>query len=311
MKLKVIKMVPDVQKRWPDIRLPLTKVGVNNVRKLLKIPREGKRPIILLSIFDCFVDLPYSQKGTHMSRNLEAINEILEEIVRKPVYDLEDLCEDIAKEIMKRHEYATKCEVGMESRYMIPGETPSGKPIQDFVKIVARARASRNEGPEGSKGPEASKRPQRPEIKREIGAEIKGVIMHPRQKEKRGCIQRALVSLHVQVPETHNVRIDRIVDVLEKSVSTKTYGFLSENDEREVILEAGTRPKSVNKVVEDILKEAARTFVDVPDDMKVTSKCIMLETLLTYDTFAERSMTLGEIRERSGRDWGNEGVEGT
>jgi len=307
----VIKMVPDVQKRWPDIRLPLTKVGVNNVRKLLKIPREGKRPIILLSIFDCFVDLPYSQKGTHMSRNLEAINEILEEIVRKPVYDLEDLCEDIAKEIMKRHEYATKCEVGMESRYMIPGETPSGKSTQDFVKIAARARASRNEKPEGSKGPEVSKRPQipkRPKIEREIGAEIKGVIMHPLQKEKRGCIQRALVSLHVQVPETHNVRIDRIVDVLEKSVSTKTYGFLSENDEREVILEASTRPKSVNKVVEDILKEAARTFVDIPDDMKVISKCIMLETLLTYDTFAERSMTLGEIRRNQGGSAGNEGL---
>ncbi len=278
-------MSPDVQKRPPDIRLPLTKVGVNNVRKLLKIPRKGRRPIILLSTFDCFVDLPYFQKGTHMSRNLEAINEILEEIVRKPVYDLEDLCEDIVKEIMNRHEYATKSEVGMESRYMIPGKTPSGRAVQDFVKIIARARAFRN---------------RKPEIEREIGAEIRGVIMHPHPGENRGCIQRALVSLRVQVPETHSVRIDHIVDILERSVSAKTYSFLSKEDEREVILEASTRPKFINKVVEDIMKETARTFVDIPGDMKVISKCVMLETLLTYNTFAKRSMTLGEIREKMG-----------
>ncbi|NOZ77148.1 MAG: GTP cyclohydrolase I FolE2 [Euryarchaeota archaeon] len=94
-------MLPDVQTRKPKVRLHLTRVGVKDVRKLLKIPRGEKRPIILLANFDCYVDLPAQQKGTHMSRNLEAINEIIEEIVQKPVYELEMLCEDIVKEIFK------------------------------------------------------------------------------------------------------------------------------------------------------------------------------------------------------------------
>jgi GTP cyclohydrolase-4 len=49
---------PDTQDNIPNIPVHLTRVGVTGVKKLLKIEREGKRPIVLLPTFDAFVDLP-------------------------------------------------------------------------------------------------------------------------------------------------------------------------------------------------------------------------------------------------------------
>ena len=55
--------LPDVQSTLPDVRINLTRVGVKNVKKLVEVTRPGKRPVIFISNFDIFVDLPGSLKG--------------------------------------------------------------------------------------------------------------------------------------------------------------------------------------------------------------------------------------------------------
>ena len=59
-------MFCDVQATEPEIKVSLTRVGVINLKKLVKIYRKNRRPIILLPTFEVFVDLPSSQKGIHM-----------------------------------------------------------------------------------------------------------------------------------------------------------------------------------------------------------------------------------------------------
>lgn len=54
---------PDTQDNIPSIPVHLTRVGVTGVKKLLKIERDNRRPIILLPTFDAFVDLPSRQRG--------------------------------------------------------------------------------------------------------------------------------------------------------------------------------------------------------------------------------------------------------
>ena len=81
--LEVMKLaicLPDTQDDMPNIPIKLTRVGVTGVKKLLQLERPNKRPIILLPTFDAFVDLPNNQKGVHMSRNPEAISEVLETV---------------------------------------------------------------------------------------------------------------------------------------------------------------------------------------------------------------------------------------
>ncbi len=274
-------MLPDVQTRLPDIKLPLTRVGVSNVRKLLRIPL-GKKSVVLLASFDCFVDLPSSQKGTHMSRNLEAINELLEDVIRKPVHELEGICGDLAAEVLRRHDYATKCEVAMESKRMLQEQTPSGRVAQNFVKLLARAMAKRDVG-----------------VNKEVGAEVRGILVHPHIKDSKkvgtGSSQRARASLILEVPEGHFIKIEDIVEILEGALSSKAYGYLSEGEEEEVLASAYGNPKSVDGVVKDALRGALEKF-SLPDNAKVEARCIAEEALFPHDSMSERRTRFGELR---------------
>lgn len=275
-------MIPDVQTRLPDVRLPLTRVGVKNVRKLIRVPRKGRDPMVLHVNLNCYVDLPSSQKGTHMSRNLEAINEILEEIVKKPVYELEKLCEDIAREVIERHEYANNCEVTMDCHVMLPGSSPLKRKMQDFVKVVARAEVYKDGGSRAGE--------------REIGAEVRGVILHPHPISRgMGPTQRARASLLLQVPEERFIKVEDMVEVLEAALSTKSYEYLSPEEEEMVIEEALLKPRFPQEVVNHILRGVLERFSSLPGSTRVTARCIAEETLLTHKAFAEKVTTLGEL----------------
>ena len=76
----MVVCLPDTQDDEPRIPIHLSRVGVTGVKKLLTLKRKEKRPIILLPTFDAFVDLPSTQKGTHMSRTPEAISEVVDEV---------------------------------------------------------------------------------------------------------------------------------------------------------------------------------------------------------------------------------------
>ena len=91
----IIKSIdlPDVQSRPSQSNFKLTRVGVTGVKKLVNIKRPGKEsPVPLIVKMDLFVDLPASQKGSHMSRNLELVSDIIDENLKQPVSDLESFC---------------------------------------------------------------------------------------------------------------------------------------------------------------------------------------------------------------------------
>ena len=116
-------MLPDVQSWKPSSSFKLTRVGIKGVKKPVKIEREGKE-IILLTDMDIFVDLPASRKGSDLSRNAEVVEEIVDKSVRQPYNGLEELCEEIAKRLLQRHEYASRAEAFAASIYFLERATP-------------------------------------------------------------------------------------------------------------------------------------------------------------------------------------------
>jgi GTP cyclohydrolase-4 len=303
--------LPDVQASVPDFPINLTRVGVTGVKKLVKVERGGdERPIVLISNFEVFVDLPSDRKGANLSRNFEVIDEVLEEEINLPVYEIEELCGEIAKRLLARHEYATRAEVKMKSEYIVRRQTPYTKvTCQEVVDIFAEAVAKA--GPSGY-------------VMKSVGAEVLGTTACPcaqeiiREQVKQELAklgigsneaaqlaeripvathnQRGRGSISIEVHDRRCVSIDKIIRIIEESMSSKVYGLLKRTDEAVVVARAHNNPKFVEDCVRTMAQKVVETFTDLPDDAVVTLKQINEESIHQHNAFAERIATMGELR---------------
>ena len=303
--------LPDIQATEPDYPINLTRVGVTGVKKLVKVERgNDERPIVLISRFEVFVDLPSDRKGANLSRNFEVIDEVLEEAINRPVYEIEELCGEIAKRLLSRHEYASRAEVKMKSEYVVRRQTPVTKvTCQEVVDIFAEAVA--RAGPSGY-------------LKKTVGAEVMGTtacpcaqeIMREQVKEELELLglapekaaefserlpvathnQRGRGSISVEVRNRRCVPIDRIIKIIEESMSSKVYGLLKRPDEAVVVARAHRNPKFVEDCVRTMAQKLVESFTDLPDDAAVTLKQINEESIHQHNAFAERTATMGELR---------------
>ncbi len=309
-------ILPDVQATRSEVAINLSRVGVTNVKKLVKVARPGKRPIILISTFNMYVDLPSERRGANLSRNFEVIDEVLEEMVKAPVYEIEDLCGEVARRLLKRHEYATRSEVHMDSELIVKRRTPeTALDSQKVVKVFAKAVALR--------AADADVRAEI-DVRKVIGAEVVGITACPCAQEiMRAAAEQELHRLKVpqekidtffaRIPmATHNQRgrgivsvetagnnevpLDTIIDIIERSMSTMSYELLKRGDEYQVVLDAHENPKFVEDCVRDMAKLVVAEFPGLPDDAIIKIKQINEESIHQHNAFAELSTTLGQLR---------------
>jgi GTP cyclohydrolase-4 len=306
-----VNNLPDIQACEPDYPINLTRVGVTGVKKLVKVERgNDERPVVLISNFEVFVDLPSDRKGANLSRNFEVIDEVLEEAINCPVYEIEELCGQIAKRLLSRHEYASRAEVKMKSEYIVYRQTPVTKvTCQEVVDIFAEAVARA-----GTTG----------YLKKTVGAEVLGTTACPCAQEivkdqlrqelaKLGVSEEAAADLLERIPvATHNQRgrgsisvevrdrqcvsIDLIIKIIEESMSSKVYGLLKRPDEAVVVARAHMNPRFVEDCVRNMAQKMVETFSDLPDDAAVTLKQINEESIHQHNAFAERTAKMGELR---------------
>ncbi|MCD5425427.1 MAG: GTP cyclohydrolase MptA [Methanosarcinaceae archaeon] len=312
MKPTVIQL-PDVQANVPTISIHLTRVGVTDVKKMIEIKRNNKRPIILISTFDIFVDLPSDRKGANLSRSFEAMDEVIEMAVKMPTYGIERICSDIARSLLIRHEYASKAEVHLKSEYVVMKKSPiTQMNCQEVVDIFAKSSAIRNIDKSVI-------------IRKTIGAKVVGMTACPCAQEiMRDKAMKKLESLNVEdsiitdflhdVPmATHNQRgigivsievdddsivpVDDIISVIENSMSSCVYELLKRSDEKFVVETAHKNPKFVEDCVRTMAKNIVNKFKDLPDESVISIKQINEESIHRHNAFAERTAILSELKE--------------
>ncbi|WOF16684.1 GTP cyclohydrolase I FolE2 [Methanoplanus sp. FWC-SCC4] len=303
--------LPDTQSTLPEVRINLTRVGVKNVKKLVEVARPGKRPVIFISNFDVFVDLPSSLKGANMSRNFEVIDEVLQQTVQGEVNGIEDVCNSVARKLLDHHEYADRTEVRMTSTFMVRRETPVSKTgCDEVVKVVASAVARRN----GSD----------PIVRKSIGAQVTGITACPcAQNIMKEIAHNKLIDLGVEhdkiekflseVPmATHNQRgqgflcietdddqrvdLEQIISVLKDSMSAKIYELLKRGDESHVVFSAHKNARFVEDCVREMAKHVLTDFSFLPGDSLVTIRQTNEESIHQHDAYAERKATIAELR---------------
>ena len=301
-------MLPDVQLLKPEVPIGLSRVGATGIKKLVQVEREGKRPIILISSFNVYVDLPSSRKGANLSRNFEAVDEVIERLTAKPVKRIEDLTVAIADELLLRHEYATRAEVNMVSELIMRKKSPSSSlRTQEVVKIFSDALRWRNGGK-----------------KVFIGVEVAGITVCPcaqelvrseaaRKLEEMGIDAESIPKILEAVPvASHNQRgramvkievrddftasIDQLMKIAKTAMSGEIYEILKREDELMVVEKAHMNPRFVEDSVRLMAKTTLEFFPEAPDDIAVVFRQVNEESIHQHDVVAERIATIGELR---------------
>lgn len=310
--MKLAVCLPDTQDDAPSVPIKLTRVGVTGVKKLLQLERKNKRPIILLPSFDAFVDLPSDQKGVHMSRNPEAISEVLETVAKDSTVDVESLCAKIVDKMMTKHEYARRVEISMTTDFMFMKESPVTKnKTQEMAQLKAKAIGLRDE--EGNVT-----------IRKSIGAELIGMTVCPcaqesvRESDKTKLLefldeettqkvldtvtfashnQRGVGTLLIEVPEDKNVKAEDLIEIIETSMSSPVCELLKRPDENATVMNAHRKPVFVEDCVRNMMEKIVQKYSDFPDDTLITARQENQESIHRHNAFAEKVTTLGELKE--------------
>jgi GTP cyclohydrolase IV len=287
----------DVQNSHPFNGFRLTRVGVTGVKKPVKVRRESNVRTISCSI-DVFVDLPSTQKGSHLSRNLEVISELVDRSVREPVKGLEVLSANICRALLEKHDYASYAEVNITGDYFLERTGPEGKESLEYFKLIAKASNRRGNG-----------------LRKLIGAEVVGMTacpcametvrqnygeLWPNSDAEAPVIshnQRNISMVVMEVPEEYDVEANDLIDIVEASFSSPTYEILKRDAEAEVVVRAHKNPKFVEDVVREILGKILMKYTHLPDEVMITVRSESEESIHKHNAFAERVTTLGELRE--------------
>ena len=287
----------DVQYGKGSSGFKLTKVGVSGVRKPVLIGRPGMtNPLnsVVNCTIDIFVDLPAAQRGSHLSRNVEVLREVAEESVSQPVSGLENMAVDMVRKLLVKHEYAQNAYVTIKAEYFKARKTPNGRDTLEFYTIHAGAHGVRDG-----------------EIRKTIGVDACGMTACPCAQETVGELlevkdpgfpmmshnQRNICSILMTTGTDVDVEADDLIELAEKAVSSPTYELLKRDDEGRVVINAHTHTRFVEDVVRNGLTLVTDRYKELPDDVEVIVKSDSEESIHKHNAYAERTATLGELRE--------------
>ncbi len=298
------EVVGDLQASAPDVRIGLTRAGVTGVQKVIRIRHEGREKTFSSEI-SCTVDLDPAQKGVHMSRFPEIFGEAVDEVVIAEAFLVETLAEHIASHVVLR-QHALRAEVQIRAQYPLERRTPvSGLPTQEIATLIGIAAAS----------------PER--VRRVVGVEAFGINACPcAQGLVRGAAGERLLEagfagadieriLELVPLATHNQRgrgtllvgtdasinAEHLVDIVEHSMSSPIYELLKRPDELFVVEHAHLQPRFVEDSVRHALSATLERYPELEDGDFVHSQQVNLETIHRHDVLAERSSTVGELRD--------------
>jgi len=289
----------DCQSARVENSFMLTRVGITGLVKPIVVRRRGEDHHLTAEI-DVFVDLPSTQRGSHMSRNVEVITEMIEDSLRKRVGSLEELAGNVCRKLLDRHDYASYAEVRMSADYFLERRTESGRKSLEPYKLLAKATSTRGNGLMKSVGVEVRGMTACPCAMETVYHELSKEV--PELKKLKGKVptishnQRNRTTLMMEVPEDVEVEADDLIDIVEGSLSSPTYGILKRSDEAAVVLNAHRNPKFVEDVVRDILGKLLRKYRKLDDSVHVTVRTESEESIHKHNAFAERITTLGELR---------------
>jgi GTP cyclohydrolase IV len=298
----------DVQSQLPPVQLSLTQVGVTNVEKVIRLRHDGVDQLFSAR-FECVVELGRDQKGAHMSRFEEVVNEAIREVVLgESPFRAETLAEHIAQ-LARERQGARRAEVTVEARFPEYKPAPvSGIETQELYTLYGSA-ISTESGTRRLIGVAAQGMTACPCAQELIAAGARERLSEdgfdPEQIDQileavpvATHNQRGLGTLHIGLPVGSEIELDArtLLEIVEQSMSSEIYELMKRSDEAHVVEKAHRRPRFVEDCVREMIKGVVESLPELPDEAFVSARQENLETIHQHNVIAERFGTLGEIR---------------
>jgi len=299
---------PDVQAQQPELPVSLSRVGVTGVEKVVRINTPAGDQLFMAKL-ECFVDLGPEQKGAHMSRFEETVNDVINEVVLGSThFRAERVAERIAT-LVRERQGASRAEVLIEARYPEHKPAPvSGIETQEIYTLLGSAVAYEGHS------------------RRIIGVQAQGMTACPCAQQiiagnAREALQedgfnndeidrvfaavpvathnqRGLGTLHVGLPMDSDVELDArlLLDIVEDSMSSEIYEMMKRTDEAAVVEKAHRRPRFVEDCVREMIGGVVERLPQLDDSCWISSRQENLETIHQHNVAAERHGLLGDMR---------------
>ncbi len=224
--------IPDIQATPDDRLIAIDKVGIKDIRYPVVVRDRAGREQHTVAMFNMYVDLPHSFKGTHMSRFVEILNrnefEITIALFKRMLADMVKVLE------------AESGHIEMTFPYFINKKAPvSGvESLMDYeVSFIGEIKANKTQ------------------VSVKIVVPVTSLCPCSKNISDYGAHnQRSHVTVLVHTEDF--IWIEELIDTVERVASCELYGLLKRPDEKYVTERAYDNPK----FVEDLVREIAIQF---------------------------------------------------
>jgi len=226
----------DVQSQDDDRRIPIDKVGVNDLRYPITVLDRDHSVQHTIATLTLSVSLPHHFKGTHMSRFIEILNEHRGEVTIRTLPTI--------LHTMKERLEAESAHIEVYFQYFIERSAPvsEASALVDYeCYFRGHSNGTQDDFVVGVKVPVTSLCPCSKTIS-DYGAH-----------NQRGQITIEVRSVPAKGAEPTIIWIEELIEIAEKSASAPVYALLKRVDERFVTMQAYDNPV----FVEDMVRNAA------------------------------------------------------
>jgi GTP cyclohydrolase IB len=225
--------MPDVQGSTDHRNLPIDQVGVRGVRYPVLIAREGGGVAASVGEFSLSVALPADQKGTHMSRFVELLEQMNQQGVPLTVQSMLQMLDSMLNRLA-----AQEGLIEASMPFFIMKTAPvSG--VQSMMDYKLRWLARCDQGVK--------------QIWCQVKVPVKSLCPCSKEISEYGAHnQRSEVTVDVELDATTPMTVENLIRTIEAQASCELWGLLKRPDEKYVTERAYDNPKFVEDLVRDV-----------------------------------------------------------
>ena len=222
-------MMKDVQNQRDNRNIPIDKVGIKNLRYPVTVldRREGRQHTV--ASINMYVDLPHEYKGTHMSRFVELLHLLKNEVSLRKFSEILDQ--------MKKHLNAASAHIEITFPYFIEKKAPisASLGLMDYTCRIIGSSNSSNQI----------------DLVSEVNVPITSVCPCSKEISDQGAHnQRGEVKLQTRF--NRFIWLEDMIELVESCASCDVYSVLKRVDEKQVTEQSYDNPKFVEDIVRDV-----------------------------------------------------------